>query len=75
MRLRHLFIEIIRSHAKMGRGTAGKWAERYWQVLAYLVLAVVGNKIDRCDEEQVEYEVAKDYANKIGALFKLVSAK
>lgn len=40
-----------------------------------IVLAVVGNKIDRYDEEQVEYQLAKEYASEIGALFKLVSAK
>lgn len=40
-----------------------------------IVLAVVGNKIDRYDEEEVEYQLAKEYASQIGALFKLVSAK
>lgn len=40
-----------------------------------IVLAVVGNKIDRYDEEEVEYQLAKEYASEIGALFKLVSAK
>ncbi len=40
-----------------------------------VVLAVVGNKIDRYDEEEVEYQLAKEYASQIGALFKLVSAK
>ena len=27
------------------------------------VLAVVGNKIDRYDEEEVEYQLAKEYAS------------
>jgi len=40
-----------------------------------IVLAVVGNKIDRCDEEEVDYAVVKDYANSLGAILKLVSAK
>jgi len=44
-------------------------------ILIILVLAVVGNKIDRYDEEEVEYQLAKEYASEIGALFKLVSAK
>jgi hypothetical protein len=39
------------------------------------VLAVVGNKIDRCDEEEVDYAIVKDYANSLGAILKLVSAK
>lgn len=39
------------------------------------MLAVVGNKIDRCDEEEVDYAVVKDYANSLGAILKLVSAK
>jgi hypothetical protein len=28
-----------------------------------VVLAVVGNKIDRYDEEEVEYQLAKEYAS------------
>ena len=40
-----------------------------------IVLAVVGNKIDRCDEEEVDYASVKEYANSLGALLKLVSAK
>jgi len=38
-------------------------------------LAVVGNKIDRCDEEEVDYAVVKEYASSLGAVLKLVSAK
>ena len=38
-------------------------------------MAVVGNKIDRYNDEEVDYQIAKEYASKIGALFKLVSAK
>ena len=45
------------------------------QISIYVVLAVVGNKIDRYEDEEVEYAVAKDYATEIGAVFKLVSAK
>lgn len=40
-----------------------------------IVLAVVGNKIDRCDEEEVDYAVVKEYASSLGAILKLVSAK
>lgn len=40
-----------------------------------IVLAVVGNKIDRCDEEEVDYASVKDYATSLGAVLKLVSAK
>lgn len=40
-----------------------------------LVLAVVGNKIDRTDDEQVPYNEAKEYSQSIGAIFKLTSAK
>ena len=40
-----------------------------------MVLAVVGNKIDRCDEEEVDYAVVKEYATSLGAILKLVSAK
>jgi len=35
----------------------------------------VGNKIDRPDEEEVSYEIAKEYAQSERALFKLTSAK
>lgn len=40
-----------------------------------MVLAVVGNKIDRCDQEEVDYAVVKEYASSLGAILKLVSAK
>jgi GTPase SAR1 family protein len=40
-----------------------------------IVLAVVCNKIDRCDEEEVDYAVAKEYASSLGAILKMVSAK
>lgn len=36
---------------------------------------IVGNKIDKSDEEEVPYQQGKDYADSIGALFKLTSAK
>jgi hypothetical protein len=39
------------------------------------VLAVVGNKVDRTDDEIVPYQEAKDYAQLNGALFRLTSAK
>lgn len=40
-----------------------------------IILAVVGNKIDKCDEEEVDYASVKEYASSLGALLKLVSAK
>lgn len=40
-----------------------------------LILAVVGNKTDKVDHEEVPYESAKNYAKSVGALFKLTSAK
>ncbi len=40
-----------------------------------IVLAVVGNKIDKCDEEEVDYANVKEYASSLGAVLKLVSAK
>jgi hypothetical protein len=44
--------------------------------LAYhLVLAVVGNKIDRTEEEAISYNEVKLYAESIGAMFRLTSAK
>lgn len=42
---------------------------------ANIVLCVVGNKIDLCDEQEVEYANVKEYATKVGAILKLVSAK
>ena len=39
------------------------------------MIAVVGNKIDRVDDEQVSYNEAKEYSQSIGAIFKLTSAK
>ena len=41
----------------------------------YTVLAVVGNKSDLYEEEQVTENEAKEYAKEINALFMLVSAK
>lgn len=40
-----------------------------------MVLAVVGNKIDLCDQEEVDYAIVKEYASNLGAILKLVSAK
>lgn len=38
-------------------------------------MAIVGNKIDRYDDEEVNYSEVKDYANSHNAILKLVSAK
>ena len=38
-------------------------------------MAVVGNKIDRTEEESIRYNEARDYAESIGAIIKLTSAK
>jgi len=40
-----------------------------------IILAIVGNKIDKYDDEEVTYQIANEYANKVGAILKLVSAK
>jgi hypothetical protein len=40
-----------------------------------LILTIVGNKMDLCDKEEVEYAVVKEYATGIGAILKLISAK
>ncbi len=39
------------------------------------VLAVVGNKVDKTDQEEVPFNEAKEYAQSINAFFKLTSAK
>jgi hypothetical protein len=39
------------------------------------VLAVVGNKVDRTEEEAISYNEVKLYAESIGAMFRLTSAK
>jgi len=39
------------------------------------VLAIVGNKIDRTEEEAVSYNEVNNYAVSVGAIFKLTSAK
>lgn len=39
------------------------------------MLAVVGNKIDRTEEEAISYNEVKLYAESIGAMFRLTSAK
>ena len=41
----------------------------------YTVLAIVGNKSDRYLEEEVDEDEARKYANEIGAVFAIVSAK
>ena len=40
-----------------------------------VILTIVGNKIDLCDKEEVEYATVKEYAASIGAILKLISAK
>lgn len=40
-----------------------------------VVMAIVGNKIDRYDDEEVNYSEVKEYANQNKAILKLVSAK
>lgn len=40
-----------------------------------IILAIVGNKIDRYDDEEVSYADVKEYASQVGAILKLVSAK
>jgi hypothetical protein len=40
-----------------------------------VILTIVGNKIDLCDKEEVEYATVKEYATGIGAILKLISAK
>lgn len=40
-----------------------------------IIIALVGNKIDRYDDEEVNYTEVKEYAAKVGAVLKLVSAK
>jgi hypothetical protein len=40
-----------------------------------MVLAVVGNKIDLFEDEEIGYAIVKEYAYKIGAILKIVSAK
>lgn len=39
------------------------------------MLVVVGNKIDKADEETISYQDAKQYADSVGAMLKLTSAK
>lgn len=39
------------------------------------VLVVVGNKIDKAEEETISYQDAKQYADSMGAMLKLTSAK
>ena len=41
----------------------------------YNVLAVVGNKSDLYEKEEVEEDKARDYAESIGAVFMYTSAK
>ena len=41
----------------------------------YTVVAVIGNKSDRYEEEEVKEEEAKEFAEKINSKFMLVSAK
>jgi GTPase SAR1 family protein len=42
---------------------------------ADLEIAIVGNKIDLCESEQISFAFAKEYASSIGAPLLLVSAK
>lgn len=39
------------------------------------MIVIVGNKSDKVDEEEVTYDQGKTYAERIGAMFKLTSAK
>lgn len=40
-----------------------------------IILAIVGNKIDRYDDQEVNYSEVKEFANQKNAILKLVSAK
>jgi len=59
----------------LGGRTQSKRTSQYRYILIDEVIAVVGNKIDRVDDEQVSYNEAKEYSQSIGAIFKLTSAK
>lgn len=62
----------------MGVRIKGQWPQeyRYGYFYPIVVLAIVGNKIDLMKEkEEVPYNEAKEYANKLGAIFKYTSAK
>jgi GTPase SAR1 family protein len=40
-----------------------------------IILCVIGNKIDKCEDEEVAYSEAKEYAQKVNGFIKVVSAK
>ena len=40
-----------------------------------IVMVIVGNKIDKTEQEEVPYTQGKDFADKYNALFKITSAK
>ncbi|EAS00697.1 small guanosine triphosphatase family Ras family protein (macronuclear) [Tetrahymena thermophila SB210] len=42
---------------------------------ANITIAVVGNKVDLIDREDVKYDEAKQYANELNAIFQYTSAK
>lgn len=44
-------------------------------IIIFLVIVVVGTKVDLTDQEEVPFSEAKAYATEIGAIFKLTSAK
>lgn len=43
--------------------------------MIYIAIAVIGNKVDKTDEEEVSYQEGKQFADSINAIFKLTSAK
>ena len=43
--------------------------------MLFLVIGIAGNKSDLFDREQVKEEEAENYAKKIGAIFRLTSAR
>lgn len=38
-------------------------------------MVIIGNKVDLADQEEVSYSEVKNYANSLGAMYKLTSAK
>lgn len=75
LRLRHHQQAVLQRPQELGGGAAHEGTRESAYAWGELVLAVVGNKVDRSEEEAVSYNETKDYAQSVNAIFKLTSAK
>ena len=75
VRLRYHKKGVLPSFEELDRRAQDKRTRKHVYLFINPVLVVVGNKIDKAEEETISYQDAKQYADSMGAMLKLTSAK